>query len=109
MPEALEKVYYFDGSGFSTAPCVPYRWQRIGETRKIPSHRSKRMNVLGFLNRRNDLFFNSYERSFTTDTVVTAFDAFPKVMPASTKRQKCLAWWYWIMPLSIVATYSRKS
>lgn len=69
-------LYYFDESGFSTAPGVPYGWQRIGETRQIPCHRSQRMTVLGFLSRRNDLFFHISEQSVTTDTVVTAFDAF---------------------------------
>ena len=70
------RLYYFDESGFSTTPCVPYGWQRIGETRQIPCHRSKRLNVLGFLSRRNDLFFHTSEQSVTTDTVVAAFDAF---------------------------------
>jgi DDE superfamily endonuclease len=69
-------LYYFDESGFSTTPSVPYGWQRIGETRRIPCHRSKRMNVLGFLSRSNDLFFHTAEQAVTTDTVVAAFDAF---------------------------------
>ena len=69
-------LYYFDQSGFNTTPCAPYGWQRIGETRQIPCHRSKLMNVLGFLNRKNDLFFHISEQSVTTDTVVKAFDAF---------------------------------
>jgi len=69
-------LYYFDESGFSSTPCVPYGWQPIGETRQIPCHRSKRMNVLGFFNRSNDLHFYSSEQSVTTDTVVKAFDAF---------------------------------
>ncbi len=34
------------------------------------------MNVLGFLNRSNDLFFHTSEQLVTTDTVVNAFDAF---------------------------------
>lgn len=53
-------LYYFDESGFRTAPCVPYGWQRIGETRQRPCHRSQRMNVLGFLSRRNDAFVEGY-------------------------------------------------
>ena len=69
-------LYYFDESGFSTTPSVPYGWQRIGETRRIPCHRSRRVNVLGFLSRSNDLFFHTAEQAVTTDTVVAAFDAF---------------------------------
>lgn len=69
-------LYYFDESGFSTTPCVPYGWQKVGETRKIPCHRSKRMNVLGFLSRKNHLFFHTSEQSVTTETVINAFEAF---------------------------------
>jgi hypothetical protein len=28
-------VYYFDGSGFSLTPSIPYAWQKIGETIEI--------------------------------------------------------------------------
>jgi hypothetical protein len=70
------KLYYFDESGFSTTPCVPYGWQPIGTTQNIPCQASKRLNVLCFLNRNNDLFFHSTEHSVTTETVITAFDAF---------------------------------
>lgn len=69
-------LYYFDESGFSTTPCVPYGWQRIGETKQIPCHRSKRLNVLGFISRRNDFFFDTTEQSVTTENVLKVFDAF---------------------------------
>ena len=41
---------YFDESGFTLEPCVPYAWQPI-ETIEIPSSKSKCFNVLGFVNR----------------------------------------------------------
>ena len=85
-------LYYFDESGFSTAPCVPYGWQRIGETRQIPCHRSKRMNVLGFLSRSNDLFFHSSEQSVTTDTVINAFDAFVEMYAGKYEETKLPCW-----------------
>jgi transposase len=81
-------LYYFDESGFSTTPCVPYGWQRIGETRQIACHRSKRMNVLGFLNRSNELFFHTSEQSVTTDTVVNAFDAFVETYASKYQQTK---------------------
>ena len=45
-------LVYFDESGFSLQPVVPYAWQDQGQngTLKIPSSRSKRINILGFLN-----------------------------------------------------------
>ena len=49
---------YFDKSGFTLEPCVPYAWQPTGETIEIPSSKSKRLNVLGFVNR--DCEFKSF-------------------------------------------------
>jgi transposase len=45
-------LFYFDATGFTLQPCVPYAWQNIGKdgTLGIPSSNSKRINLLGFLN-----------------------------------------------------------
>jgi hypothetical protein len=69
-------VYYFDESGFSLTPCIPYAWQKIGETIEIPSSRSKKLNVVGFVNR--DCQFESFvfEYSITTSVVVACIDQF---------------------------------
>lgn len=67
---------YFDGSGFTLEPCVPYAWQPIGKTIEIQSSKSKRLNVLGFVNR--DCVFNSFvfEDSITSSVVVSCIDWF---------------------------------
>jgi transposase len=70
------RVYYFDAAGFTTIPCVPYAWQKKSETLKLPSQRSKQLNVLGFLNKDNDCFFYEQEGSVTSQTVIDAFEAF---------------------------------
>ena len=44
-------LYYFDTSGFSLVPNVPYAWQKKGETLELDSAKSKSTNVLGFLKR----------------------------------------------------------
>jgi transposase len=44
-----------DETGFCLIPYVPYGWQPIGESLGIPSQRSKRLNVLGVMNRHNRL------------------------------------------------------
>lgn len=69
-------LYYFDESGFSLTPPVPYAWQNIGETIEIPSSRSKQLNVVGFVNR--DCQFESFvfEGSVTTSVVVACIDQF---------------------------------
>jgi len=67
---------YFDESGFTLEPCVPYAWQPTGETIEIPSSKSKRLNVLGFVNR--DCQFDSFvfEGSVNTSVVVACIDEF---------------------------------
>ena len=67
---------YFDESGFTLEPCVPYAWQSTGETIEIPSSKSKRLNVLGFVNR--DCKFDSFvfEGSINTSVVVACIDEF---------------------------------
>jgi hypothetical protein len=46
---------YVDESGFSLVPVVPYAWQEKGEYIEIKSKKSKRLNVVGFLNKNNEL------------------------------------------------------
>jgi transposase len=67
---------YFDESGFTLEPCVPYAWQPTGETIEIPSSKSQRLNVLGFVNR--DCKFDSFvfEGSINASVVVACIDAF---------------------------------
>lgn len=74
--DGLIDLCYFDQSGFSLEPCVPYAWQPINETIEIPSSKSKRLNVLGFVNR--DCEFNSFvfEGTITSAVVVACFDWF---------------------------------
>ena len=69
-------VYYFDETGFTTIPCVPYAWQKPSETLCLPSKLSKRLNILGFLNKENDSYFYQQEGSVTSQTVINAFEAF---------------------------------
>lgn len=74
--EEQVKIYYFDGSGFSTTSSVPYAWQAVGATQEIPCKRSKRLNILGFMSRENDSFFHPVEGSVTSEEVIKAFDGF---------------------------------
>ena len=71
-------------SGFTLEPCVPYAWQQTGETIEIPSSKSKRLNVLGFVNR--DCEFNSFvfEGSVNTSVVTACIDEFSKQIKKPT-------------------------
>ncbi len=57
-------------------PSIPYAWQPVGETIEVPVAKSKRLNVLGFLNTDNDLTPFCVEGSVTSDIVIGCFDLF---------------------------------
>ena len=53
--QGLLDLYYFDESGFCLTPYLPYAWQEKGRTIMLKSGPSKRLNVLGFLSKNNEL------------------------------------------------------
>ncbi len=69
-------VYYFDESGFSLTPEVPYAWQAVGETVEIPSSRSKRLNVLGFYSKQRDFHATTVQGYVNSEIVIACFDRF---------------------------------
>ena len=80
--QGLINLFYFDESGSSQEPCVPYAWQPEGSQLRIPSVKSKRINVLGFMNRANDLFYYPVIGKVNSQTVIDAFDDFAEHMAA---------------------------
>ncbi len=76
VTEEKINLYYFDETGFTTTPSVPYAWQPRGSTHEIPSFPSKRFNVLGFMAPQHDAFFHTIDGSVTTAHVIEAFEQF---------------------------------
>ena len=83
LAELIEKaehelidLYYVDQSGFSLEPCVPYAWQPIGETIKVPCSKSKRLNVMGFMSRKCEFQSWVFEGSITSASVVACINQF---------------------------------
>jgi hypothetical protein len=72
----LIDLFHFDESGFTTVPSVPYAWQPVGTNLELPSFKSRRLNVLGFLSKGQGAFFRHTEGPVGTGQVVAAFDAF---------------------------------
>jgi transposase len=63
---------------------LPYAWQPLGETLEVPtSSHSKRLNVLGFLNRQNELVSCLLEGSVDTEVIIACMDQFSQQL---TKR-----------------------
>lgn len=75
---------YLDESGFCLVPYIPYAWQERGETLGIESRRSKRFNVLGIMNRRNDLAPYVFDKSITSEVVVACIDDFSQTCERPT-------------------------
>jgi transposase len=90
--EALQKqeangkidLYYFDEVGFALDPTVPYAWQEAGEVIELPTRKYGRINVLGFMNRNNDVHAYMFEQSIHTGVVIGCFDAFCQTITHKT-------------------------
>jgi transposase len=65
-------------------PEVPYAWQSAKESILLPSSRSKRINVLGFLNRQNDFHPYVVEGSVNSSTVIACFNQFSQSIKTPT-------------------------
>jgi transposase len=80
---AIER-YYFDESGVTLVPAMAYAWQPRGETIELPASHSKRLNVLGFMNRASDVQSYVFEGPIDTAVVIACFDAFAKTREKPT-------------------------
>ncbi len=57
-------------------PVVPYAWQPIRQTLELPAFSRQRVNVLGFMNRDNEVFHTAVEGTVDSARVVAAIEAF---------------------------------
>ena len=70
------EIRYVDESGFCLIPYIPYAWQERKQKIEIPSQQSKRLNVLGFLTRDNQLEVYTFNCSINSDVVIACLDKF---------------------------------
>lgn len=82
--EGVIDLYYLDETGFCLTPSVPYGWQNIGEYLPIDSQRSPRLNVLGIMNRKNDLNTYVSTQTINSDVVISCIDTFFPVVDLPT-------------------------
>src|SRR5215471_2381451 len=82
--EALQKqedtgkidLYYYDESGFTLDPYIPYAWQEPGTVIEIPATKGARINIVDFMNRKNDLHPYMFEQSINTSVIVACLNDF---------------------------------
>ncbi len=78
-------LFYFDESGFSLDPVVPYAYQPVGEIIEVPASPSKkRLNVLGFYSTDNRFESFCFEGIVDSKVVITCFNEFCKVLTKKT-------------------------
>jgi len=82
--QGILDLYYFDESGFCLTPYLPYAWQEKGQTIRLQSGPSKRLNVLGFLSKDNALQAYSRIGSVDSDVVVRCINDFCKDIDKKT-------------------------
>ncbi len=75
---------YVDETGFSLISYVPYAWQEKGDEITVETQKSKRINALGFLNRKNDLEVYLFENSINSDVVIACIDKFCETLKKKT-------------------------
>jgi len=75
---------YLDESGFCLTPYVPYGWQKKGENIPIKSGRSRRLNILGLMNRYQELDAYTFEGTITSEVVISCLDKFAENLPIKT-------------------------
>ncbi len=80
----LIQLYFFDESGFSLQPVVPYAWQPKGEVLELFSTKSEYLSVLGFLNLHKKLESYIVRGSVDSAMVIECFNAFSEHLTKPT-------------------------
>jgi transposase len=70
------EIRYVDETGFCLIPYIPYAWQSRQQQIEVKSQQSKRLNVLGFLTRKNELEAYTFQDSINSDVVIACLDKF---------------------------------
>lgn len=77
-------LFYFDESGCSLTALLPYAWQEIGDTIELPAGDKRRLNVVGFLSRAQQLHAWLFEASINSDVVIACLDAVSEMITKKT-------------------------
>lgn len=78
------ELRYLDQSGFSLTPYIPYGWQEKNETKIIVSRTGKRVNVIGLMNRKNELYYEIIKGNITSKDVIKFLDNFSNKLDKKT-------------------------
>lgn len=85
--EGKIEIFYLDETGFCLTPYIPYAWQESQSKIEVKSSRSKRLNVLGFLNKSNDWESDTFACSINSEVVVACIDKFSEKIKKDTVKR----------------------
>jgi len=77
-------LYYFDESGFSLTPVIPYAWQPVHTHILVVPRKRKRINVLGFFKRDNTFMPYMIEGTVDSESAIACFDHFCTTLTKKT-------------------------
>jgi transposase len=77
-------LYYYDESGFSLTPKIPYAWQEINKNIELPSARSHNLNVLGLFQANGNFESMVVEGTVNTAVIVSYFNKFVETITLPT-------------------------
>jgi transposase len=77
-------LYFGDESHFGLTPNVPYAWQTKENQILLPAAKGKFLNVVGLMNRKNDLFYEVLETTFNSDRLISFMDRFAQQINKKT-------------------------
>jgi transposase len=75
---------YVDESGFSLMSYSPYGWQEKGEEIKVKSKRSRKIDVLGFMRRNNELESYIFEGGINSEVIIKCIEKVSKKIQIKT-------------------------
>jgi transposase len=75
---------YFDEAGWGTRACIPYGWQEKNEPVLLKDVEGKRINVIGVMNVRNELYYEQYEKSINSEMIINFIDRFSEKIERKT-------------------------
>jgi transposase len=76
----ISDLYFSDQTGFSQGSFIPYAYQPVGETLRIPSSGGSRLNVMGFYSTDNRFESFCFQDTINTSVAVRCSDEFSKTL-----------------------------
>ncbi len=74
--KGLIELYFCDESGFNLTPCLPYAWQKKGQTICLPAAKAGSYNVLGIMGGNNTLYAYGFQGSINSQVAIACMDEF---------------------------------